>query len=253
MIAMNTTNVLDFTVIIPARYGSSRLPGKPLELIGGKPIIQHVVERAQQSRAQRIIVATDDDSIANVVKAFGAEVCMTRADHASGTDRLEEVAERIDLPEQAIVVNVQGDEPLIPPAVINQVATQLQRHPQASTATLSEKINNPEDFANPNVVKVVTDRRGFALYFSRAAIPHDREQRASAGQRHIGIYAYRVGLLKRFVRWPLATLENVEKLEQLRILANGEVIHVSEALEPVPGGIDTLEDLQALRSRFRHL
>jgi len=253
--SMQDNHPPEFTVIIPARYGSSRFPGKPLKLIAGKPMIQHVVERAHQSQARQVIVATDSGSIFETVKAFGGEACLTHAGHQSGTDRLHEVAVKLGLSDQAIVVNVQGDEPLIPPVVIDQVAFQLAACPKAVAATLFEKIDAPEVFADQNVVKVVTNQQGLALYFSRAAIPHhrDRDQNfpeVPLAHRHIGIYAYRVELLKRFVSWPVAALEAAEKLEQLRILANGEMIHVSEVLEPVPGGVDTPEDLKLLESHL---
>lgn len=257
-----------FTVIIPSRYSSTRLPGKPLALINGKPMIQHVVERAQQSAAKQVIVATDDQRIFDAASGFGAEVCMTAASHASGTDRIHEVSQQYKLSDNEIVVNVQGDEPLIPPSVINQVAENLYNHPDAAAATLSEAITQQGDFDNPNAVKVVSDLQGFALYFSRAAIPFFREGNAFAEanktqepeasmalvpQRHIGIYAYRVNLLNQFVQWPMAALEAIECLEQLRILANGQKIHVEEALAEVPAGIDTPEDLERINRYLQSL
>lgn len=267
----HSASSVDFTVVIPARYSSTRLPGKPLAMIAGKPMIQHVYERASASLAKQVIVATDDERIADACADFGAEACLTSVEHASGTDRLHEVAERYGLADDAIVVNVQGDEPLIPPAVINQVATNLSVHTAAAAATLSESISEQKDYRNPNVVKVVTDHQGYALYFSRAAVPYAREgegtlfdrnafNRNAPGatastcvvpQRHIGIYAYRVSLLRQFVQWPMAWLETVECLEQLRILANGEKIHVSEAQVPVPGGVDTPEDLARLQEHLK--
>lgn len=252
---------MKFSVIIPARFASQRLPGKPLLDIAGKPMIQRVVECAQRSAASRIIVATDDQRIADAVAQFGGEVCMTASSHQSGTDRLQEVVSRLSMNADDIVVNVQGDEPLIPAAVINQVATNLEQHPQASCATLSEALISKEDCFNPNVVKVVADNAGMALYFSRASIPWDRDAFASTAEentssisgasRHIGIYAYRVSLLQEFVSWPVAELEKIEKLEQLRILANGHRIHVQRACEEVPGGVDTVEDLQRLNLLLR--
>lgn len=246
---------MTFTVIIPARFSSTRLPGKPLRLINDKPMIQHVYEQACKSQASKVIVATDDQRIVDVVKAFSGAVCMTSTEHLSGTDRLQEVVEQYQLADEDIVVNVQGDEPCIPPAVINQVAVNLSRHAQASAATLSEAINDADDFANPNVVKVVSDAQQMALYFSRATIPYPRDvshqtlitENAGCLQRHIGIYAYRVALLHRFVHWDPAPLEQIESLEQLRILYNGEKIHIEEACEAVPGGVDTLEDLEKLQ------
>lgn len=250
---------MGFSVIIPARYGSSRFPGKPLADIAGKPMVQHVYERALLSEADRVIIATDDSRIADAARAFGAEVCMTREDHPSGTDRLQEVVAQLGFAPDDIVVNVQGDEPLIPPCVINQVAQNLMAEPQASIATLSEPIEDIESLLNPNVVKVVTDRNGLAMYFSRAPIawPRDAFNRDKTimptgfnWQRHIGIYAYRVGLLNSFVTWEPADVENTECLEQLRALWNGAKIHVAVANELPPAGVDTPEDLERLRALF---
>ncbi|MDO6454021.1 3-deoxy-manno-octulosonate cytidylyltransferase [Neptunomonas phycophila] len=250
---------MGFSVIIPARYGSSRFPGKPLADIAGKPMVQHVYERALLSEADRVIIATDDSRIADTARAFGAEVCMTREDHPSGTDRLQEVVAQLGFAPDDIVVNVQGDEPLIPPCVINQVAQNLMAEPQASIATLSEPIEDIESLLNPNVVKVVTDRNGLAMYFSRAPIawPRDAFNRDKTimptgfnWQRHIGIYAYRVGLLNSFVTWEPADVENTECLEQLRALWNGAKIHVAVANELPPAGVDTPEDLERLRALF---
>ncbi len=248
---------MKFTVVIPARYASTRLPGKPLKNIGGKPMVQWVYEQATRSEAERVIVATDDSRIEAAVKAFGGEVCMTSDRHESGTDRLQEVAASLGLEADAIVVNVQGDEPLIPPAVINQVAANLAAANLASVSTLSEPILAKEDFLNPNVVKVVSDKMGMALYFSRASMPWPRDAMATNAdaalplsplfQRHIGIYAYRVSLLDQFIQWPAAPLESLECLEQLRVLWNGHRIHVQEAVTAVPGGVDTEADLQRVR------
>lgn len=247
---------MSFHIIIPARYHSTRLPGKPLLDIIGKPMIQRVYECASHSDAESLVVATDDQRIVDVVASFGGRAVMTRADHESGTDRLQEVVSILALPPDDIVVNVQGDEPLIPSAVINQVAKNLAMHPEASVATLSEPLESVEQVFDPNVVKVVADIHQLALYFSRAPIPWDRNNYQStppslpdgiAVQRHIGLYAYRVDLLHKFVTWPLAALESIEKLEQLRVLANGHRIHIAEACEPVPGGIDTQSDLQRVR------
>lgn len=244
---------MSFIVIIPARYASTRLPGKPLRDIKGLPMIQRVWQQACKSSASRVVIATDDARIQQVVEAFGAEVCMTRSDHASGTDRLQEVAVQLDLQPQHIIVNVQGDEPLIPPSVIDQVASNLAEHSRAGVSTLCESIKNLEDFLNPNVVKVVTDSYRMATYFSRAPIPWPREQfltdrnsmpNESHAQRHIGIYGYRVSCLDNFVSWPVAPLESQESLEQLRFLHHGVAIHVDTAQVQVPAGIDTEEDLQ---------
>jgi 3-deoxy-manno-octulosonate cytidylyltransferase (CMP-KDO synthetase) len=250
---------MGFSVIIPARYASTRFPGKPLADIAGKPMVQHVYERALQSEAERVIIATDDERIAAVAKAFGAEVCMTKADHPSGTDRLQEVVHNLGFYADDIVVNVQGDEPLIPPRVINQVAHNLRAEPEAGIATLSEPIEDIASLLNPNVVKVVTDHRGMAVYFSRAPIPWPRDEfmkdRNSMPadynwQRHIGIYAYRVKMLNEFVRWAPAPIEETECLEQLRAMWNGARIHVDVADELPPAGVDTLEDLERLRLLF---
>ncbi|HEY8942414.1 MAG TPA: 3-deoxy-manno-octulosonate cytidylyltransferase [Cellvibrio sp.] len=249
---------MSFYVVIPARYASTRLPAKPLKEIAGKPMIQHVYERASQSGATQVIIATDDARIEAVAKSFGAQVCMTSAAHNSGTDRLQEVAAHLGLKPDDIIVNVQGDEPLIPPEVINQVAKNLATNTYASVATLSEPIHSLDDFRNPNIVKAVADQAGKALYFSRAPIPWPRDHFAQAeantlpadfpAQRHIGIYAYRVALLNRFITWPQATLEKIESLEQLRVLANGEAIHIAEACAQVPGGVDTEADLLRVKA-----
>lgn len=250
------TDTVSFDVVIPARFGSSRLPGKPLADIAGKPMIQHVYERAGESSAERVVVATDDMRVAEAVRAFGGEVCMTSPDHASGTDRLQEVAANLGLSEDRIIVNVQGDEPLIPAAVIDQVAGNLGRNTLAGVATLAEPIESLEDFRNPNIVKVVASESGLARYFSRAPIPWPRDAFAIerrelpeglSARRHIGIYAYRVALLNRFVGWPMAPLERFESLEQLRFLYHDEQIHVADASEEVPGGVDTEADLQRMR------
>ncbi|MGN2406632.1 3-deoxy-manno-octulosonate cytidylyltransferase [Pseudomonas syringae] len=248
-----TTN---FTVVIPARYGSSRFPGKPLKVIAGKPMVQLVWEQARKSSAQRVVVATDDVRIFEACQAFGAEVLMTRDDHNSGTDRLAEVAMQLGLAADAIVVNVQGDEPMIPPAVIDQVASNLAAHPEAGISTLAEPIDDVAALFNPNVVKVSSDINGLALTFSRAPLPWARDALATnrdelpAGvplRRHIGIYAYRAGFLHDFVIWGPCMLENTENLEQLRALWNGVRIHVADAIEAPPAGVDTPEDLERVR------
>lgn len=247
---------MDFVVVIPARYASTRLPGKPLQDIAGKPMIQHVWEQARKSSASRVVVATDDARIVEACRGFGAEVLLTAATHNSGTDRLAEVASQLGLPGEAIVVNVQGDEPLIPPAIIDQVAANLAASPQAGIATLAEPIHDAAQLFNPNVVKVVSDASGLALTFSRAPLPWARDAFAAgrdslpAGvpfRRHIGIYAYRAGFLHDFVAWGPCWLEDAECLEQLRALWHGVRIHVADALETPPAGVDTAEDLQRVR------
>lgn len=245
-----------FTVVIPARYASTRLPGKPLQDIAGKPMVRHVWEQARRSAAQRVVVATDDARIVEACGAFGAEVLLTRVDHNSGTDRLAEVASQLGLASDAIVVNVQGDEPLIPPAIIDQVAANLAAHPEAGIATLAEPIEDVQALFNPNVVKVVADLNGLALTFSRAPLPWARDAFAVSRdqlpadvpyRRHIGIYAYRAGFLHDFVTWGPCWLENTECLEQLRALWHGVRIHVADALEAPSAGVDTPEDLERVR------
>jgi 3-deoxy-manno-octulosonate cytidylyltransferase (CMP-KDO synthetase) len=244
---------MSFTAVIPARYASTRLPGKPLVDIGGKTMLQRVWERVGEAGARRVVVATDDERVERAAREMGAEVLMTSPDHPSGTDRIAEVVDRLNLGDEAIVVNVQGDEPLIPPAVITQVADNLAANPQAAIATLCERIESADLLRDPNAVKVVTDRQGMALYFSRACIPwprdHDWRDGMPTGHwfRHIGLYAYRAVFLRRYREWSPAPLELSESLEQLRALYEGEQIHVSEAIAAVPGGVDTPADLDALR------
>ncbi len=243
---------MSFTVVIPARYQSTRLPGKPLADICGKPMIQWVYEQALQSGAEKVVIATDDERIAEVVKTFGGEVCMTLPTHQSGTERLAEVVEKMAIPDDHIVVNVQGDEPLIPPSNIKQVAQNLANN-QAPMATLAVEIREHDEVFNPNAVKVVCDKDGYALYFSRASIPWDRDNFQHSPQqvvnpllRHIGIYAYRAGFINRYVTWQASQLEQIESLEQLRVLWYGERIHVEVANEAPPAGVDTPEDLAAV-------
>lgn len=237
-----------FTIIIPARHGASRLPGKPLREIAGAPMIRHVWERARESGAERVIVATDDARIAEAVQAFGGEARMTRSDHASGTDRLAEVARAEALAPETVVVNLQGDEPLMPPALLAQVAGMLEAAPAAAMATLATPVRDAAELENPNVVKVVAAADGRALYFSRAPIPWDRDGRAAerlaAARRHLGIYAYRVAFLQRYPTLAPAPLERLEQLEQLRALANGEHIQVADAATLPGPGVDTAEDLK---------
>ena len=251
---------MSFVVVIPARYASTRLPGKPLADIHGKPMVQHVVEKALQSGADRVIVATDDERVQQALQTTGVEVCMTSKDHQSGTERLAEVCRHYGFAADTIIVNVQGDEPLIPPVIIRQVADNLAAA-SAPMATLSVPIRDAEEAFNPNAVKVVTDREGYALYFSRASIPWDRDRFAASDrvagsreqigdhyQRHIGIYAYRAGFIQRYVDWAPSALEQVEALEQLRVLWYGEKIHVAQALEAPPVGVDTQQDLDKVRA-----
>ena len=249
-----------YNIVIPARYASTRLPAKPLADIAGRSMLQRVWERACGASAQRVIIATDDDRILAHARAFGAEAVATRVDHPSGTDRLHEVAQQLGWPEDEIVVNVQGDEPLIPPVVIEQVAAALAGDAGVTAATLAEPIDDIERLFDPNVVKVVRDADARALYFSRAPIPWARDAFAAGrpGQlpepntwlRHIGIYAYRVAALHRYVAWPRHALEILESLEQLRLLGMGERMRVDVACAEVPGGIDTAADLERVRALF---
>jgi len=246
---------MNFNVIIPARYASSRFPGKPLVDINGKPMVQHVYERALESGAAKVVVATDDARIAKVVKDFGGQYCMTGAHHESGTERLAEVVDMQNMLAHELVVNVQGDEPFIPAENIQQVAENLYQHQQAEMATLAVKISDVEEAFNPNVVKVLVDKQGFALYFSRATIPYDRarfldedciDEIGDFYLRHVGIYAYRAGFIKQYVNMSPSGLEQIESLEQLRVLWHGEKIHVDVARKAPPTGIDTPEDLQRI-------
>ena len=249
---------MSFVVIIPARYASTRLPGKPLVDINGKPMVVHVLERARESGAERIIVATDNEEVMAAVQAVGGEVCMTRADHQSGTERLAEVVEKCGFSDETVIVNVQGDEPMIPPAIIRQVADNLAARRDVGMATLAVPIESAEEAFNPNAVKVVMDAQGYALYFSRATIPWDRDRFAASREtigdsflRHIGIYGYRAGFIRRYVSWQTSPLEQIEMLEQLRVLWYGEKIHVDVA-SVVPGtGVDTPEDLERVHQAMR--
>ncbi|MDE0659392.1 MAG: 3-deoxy-manno-octulosonate cytidylyltransferase [Gammaproteobacteria bacterium] len=244
-----------YRVVIPARYGSTRLPGKPLVDIAGKPMIVRVAEQALRSKAAQVVVATDDARVVDAMRGSGAEAVLSRGDHRSGSDRVMEVATA--WPDDEVVVNVQGDEPLIPPVVIDQVAGLIDD--QCDVATLSEPITEPADVFDPNIVKVVADRCGRALYFSRAPIPWHREgfsdgpppQIGTLWQRHIGIYAYRVGALRAFVSYPASRLEEIEALEQLRLLDHGHAIALGAAKAPVPGGVDTPADLNRVRAVLR--
>lgn len=232
----------DFKIVIPARYGASRLPGKPLRELAGKPLVEWVWHCAARAEPEQLLVATDDERIREACEAFGAEVVMTAADHPSGTDRLAEVAALQGWPDDAVVVNLQGDEPLTPVANIERLVEACRAHPEAAIATLCEPLEQG-DYANPNAVKLVRDKRGFALYFSRASIPFARDGGAPAALRHIGLYAYRGGFLRRFRAFEVSPLEEVERLEQLRAMWHGERIFAADAAEPMGPGIDTPEDL----------
>ena len=240
-----------FKVVIPSRYGSTRLPGKPLLEIAGKPMIAHVCARAQEAGAEQIVVATDDPRIYHTVSDLGIQAVMTRPDHQSGTERIAEVVELCAWEDSAIVVNLQGDEPLIPPEYIRDAATALAGQQQAGIATLAARIIDEAEIFNPNSVKVVLNKAGYALYFSRAPIPWDRERFSQnprgAGRipylRHIGMYAYRVDFLKRYCQWQASPLEGIESLEQLRILWHGEAVLVQTVAKTPGAGVDTQDDL----------
>ena len=253
-----------FTVLIPARFASTRLPGKPLADIAGKPMVVRVAENPRDSGAARVVVATDDARIADAARAHGVDACLTRSDHPTGTDRLAEAAIALGLDDDAIVVNVQGDEPLLAPALVARMAALLASRPDAAIATACHPIHDAAEAFNPNVVTVVLDRAGFALYFSRATIPWARDAFATfraGGQldrlpeglpiyRHYGLYAYRAGFLRRFPTLAPAPIERFEALEQLRALWHGEriVVEVTEGT-PAPG-VDTPEDLERVRALY---
>ena len=254
---------MTFVVIIPARYASTRLPGKLLLDVAGKPLIQRVYEQAIESHAQRVIIATDDERIRSVAQGFGAEVCMTSSQHRSGTERLAEVCQKEQFSDDTVVVNLQGDEPLVPPQLLDQAANNLLRYTQASMATLCVRIHDIEEVLNPHAVKVVFDNTGYALYFSRAPIPWDRDDFPDAiteftehkdrlnlhrvnYYRHIGLYAYRAGFIQQYISWEPGPLETVEALEQLRVLYHGHRIHVEAACAEPGLGIDTQADLETV-------
>lgn len=251
---------MSYTVVIPARYAASRLPGKPLRELAGRPLVEHAWRCARRSGAAQVIVATDDERIAEAARDFGAQVCMTDPGHASGTDRIAEVAAAIGLDDDAVVVNLQSDEPLMPPALLDQVAAEALGDAEASIATLCTPIADADELFDPNVVKVVFDRRGHALYFSRAPIPWARDafaqgarvlpsqQDLAAHFRHIGLYAYRAGFLREYVSWEPCALERTEALEQLRAMWHGRRIRIAVACERPGPGIDTPQDLSALQA-----
>ena len=248
-----------FTVVIPARMRSTRLPGKMLADIGGKPLVAWVVDRARASGAVRVVVATDHDDISQALARLGCEVCLTSPDHETGTDRIAEAVTRLGLADGDIVVNVQGDEPLIDPRLVREVAGILVGHPEASIATAALPIESAAEFFDPNVVKVVVDREGFAQYFSRAPIPYARDAFAQSRTalppglpafRHIGIYAYRVRFLREYASLEPAAAERFEALEQLRALAHRYRIAVTTWKEPMPPGVDTAEDLERVRRQL---
>jgi 3-deoxy-manno-octulosonate cytidylyltransferase (CMP-KDO synthetase) len=239
-----------FIAVIPARYASTRLPGKVLKDIGGKPMVELVYRQTVQSGASEVIVATDDERVVTACRDFGARVELTSTEHANGTDRIAELARRFEWDEQQIVVNVQGDEPMISPLCIAQTARLLGWHPQAAIATLTVPLTSDAEFHDPNFAKVVTDKDGWALYFSRAPIPWPRDGGMPPVQRHVGLYAYRAGGLKTISASPPCDLEQIEKLEQLRALWLGLRIIVATAVEPPTPHVETEEDLAKVRRIF---
>ncbi len=248
---------MSFIVIIPARFESSRLLGKPLKDINGKPMIEWTWRQAHQSGAERIIIATESSEVQSVCEAFGAEVCLTGEQHQSGTERIAEVIEKMGLSDTDIIVNVQGDEPMLPPQLIHQVAEGLQSQPNIPMATLCESIEDIETVFDPHAVKVSRNVNQLAINFSRAPLPWSRDTFCDEiktlpenwyYKRHIGLYAYRAGFVKQYVAWPECALEQVEKLEQLRVLWHGESILVLDALCDAGVGVDTPEDLETVRT-----
>ena len=239
-----------FTVVIPARLASTRLPKKALADLGGKKMVVRVAQRATQSNASQVIVATDASEIESACTASGIQVVMTRSDHPSGTDRISEVVTHLQLKDDDLVVNVQGDEPLIPIELINQVAKTLEAKPDCAISTAAVAISDESEINNPNAVKVVLNQMGEALYFSRSAIPFDRTHSSPVYYRHIGIYAYRVHFLKKYSQLTPSLLEQAESLEQLRALWHGFRIAVHITSESPPAGVDTPEDLERIRSFF---
>ncbi|MGE4499926.1 3-deoxy-manno-octulosonate cytidylyltransferase [Hydrogenovibrio thermophilus] len=250
---------MSFTVIIPARFESSRLPGKPLMEINGRPMIAWTWMQAKKSGAERVVIATECEQVQAVCEGFGAEVCLTSDQHQSGTERIAEVVAQLGLSENEIIVNVQGDEPMLPPALIHQVAAGLESHPHTLMATLCEPIEDVETVFDPHAVKVIRDCQNFALNFTRAPMPWSRDTFGAesktlpanwAYKRHIGLYAYRAGFVKRYVEWPECDLEQVEKLEQLRVLWHGERILVLDAECDAGVGVDTEADLVRVRAKM---
>ena len=250
---------LNYRIVIPARMASERLPGKPLLDVAGKPLIQRVWECATASSAREVVVATDDEEIRQAAIAFGARCQMTRPEHASGSDRIAECIDALGWPDSVVVVNLQGDEPEMPAECLDQVAEMLQEDAVADAASLYQTIDDADEIRDPNAVKVVVNTAGRALYFSRSVIPAHRpwpsvESAIKAGQawkRHIGLYAYRVGALRKFTGLAPTSLERMERLEQLRILESGGVIAMAEAVRPVPAGVDTAADLERVRRDFQ--
>jgi len=250
----------DYKIVIPARYGSSRLPGKPLIELAGKPMIQHVYERAQETGIKDIVIATDDQRIFDVAESFGANVVMTSVDHENGTERIAEVANMFSWGDEDVIVNVQGDEPLIPKALIELTASGLLENSEAGMSSLCTPIHDAQDTFDPNAVKVVLDNSGFAMYFSRAPIPWDRDLYKSGQNsitqiapvyRHIGMYGYRVSFLKQYANMEATALEQAECLEQLRALCYGVKIHMGVIDQPPGHGVDTQEDVKRVEAQLK--
>lgn len=252
----------EYKIVIPARYGSSRLPGKPLIELAGKPMVQHVYERALATGVKEVVIATDDQRIYDAALGFGADVVMTRIDHENGTERIAEVAKIRNWKDQDVIVNLQGDEPLIPQKLIELTAQGLLDNPDAGMSSLCTPITSPHDAFDFNVVKTVLDNRGFAMYFSRASIPWDRDlykngltevTQQSAVYRHIGMYGYRVSFLRQYGNMEVTSLERVEALEQLRALCYGVKIHMSVIDEPPGHGVDTPDDAVRVEALLKAL
>lgn len=252
----------DYKIVIPARYGSSRLPGKPLIELAGKPMIQHVYERAVETGVKEVVIATDDQRIFDMAKSFGAEVVMTSPEHENGTERIAEVAQKLGWQEQDVIVNLQGDEPLIPKALVELTAKGLLDNPEAGMSSLCTPISSAEDAFDPNVVKAVLDNKGFAMYFSRAPIPWDRDLYKTSQEkitgiapvyRHIGMYGYRVSFLNEYTSMEMTTLEQAECLEQLRALCYGVKIHMGVIAEPPGHGVDTPDDVARVEAQLKLL
>ncbi len=243
---------MEFRIIIPARYDSTRLPGKVLANINGKPMLQHVYQRAIESGADSVVIATDNAKVSKVAQSFGAKVCMTSTEHQSGTERIAEAALALDYAPDEIIVNVQADQPFILPQAIRQVAEDLEKHDNVKISSICERITKGEELFNPSVVKVVLNWRNYAIYFSRAPIPWDMEQfkdqeNASPNDqhyKHVGLYAYRVSFLQEYIQWPPSPLEQIESLEQLRILWNGSRMHMVISKDRIPPEVNTPEDLE---------
>jgi 3-deoxy-manno-octulosonate cytidylyltransferase (CMP-KDO synthetase) len=252
---MNMTTISTYHIVIPARYASERLPAKVLSDLGGKPMLQHVWERACESSAETVVIATDDERIYAVAESFGARVLITSPDHQSGSDRIAECAAKLGWPDDHLVVNLQADEPLMPATCLDQVAHLLDQRSDCEVASLFWPMTDAKEVKNPNAVKVVTDSKGRALYFSRAPIPYvracgDIDEALNAGfewKRHLGLYAYRLQALRRYTASPSTPLEQAERLEQLRIMEQGGRIALARACEFIPAGIDTPEDLDRVR------